>query len=81
MTTAFKSVKCVVVGDGTVGKTCMILSYSKDQFPQEYTPTVANNVDTSLTVDNQIIRLGIWDTAGQEEYDRLRATSYPLTVH
>jgi len=31
-------------------------------------------------VDGQAISLGLWDTAGQEEYDRLRPLSYPQTV-
>lgn len=32
-----------------------------------------------VTVDGRIISLNLWDTAGQEEYDRLRTLSYPQT--
>lgn len=48
--------KLVIVGDGACGKTCLLIVFSKDQFPEVYVPTVFENYVADIEVDSKQVR-------------------------
>ncbi|KAI7891478.1 Rho1 GTPase [Mucor mucedo] len=75
-----KRKKLVVVGDGFCGKTSLLHVFQYNEFPEDYVPTVFENYIVRIDLDSgKSIELSLWDTAGQEEYDRLRPLCYPET--
>ncbi|XP_033228424.1 ras-like GTP-binding protein RhoL isoform X2 [Belonocnema kinseyi] len=74
-----RPIKITAVGDGMVGKTCMLITYTRKIFPTEYVPTVFDNYPEKIMLDGNEYNVTLWDTAGQEDYERLRPLSYPHT--
>jgi small GTP-binding protein len=48
--------KLVIVGDGACGKTCLLIVFSKDQFPEVYVPTVFENYVADIEVDGKQVK-------------------------
>lgn len=71
--------KIVVVGDGAVGKTCLLSTYTTKAFPGDYIPTVLDHHSSLVDVDGSKLRLSLYDTIAHEDNDRIRPLSYPKT--
>jgi len=71
--------KLVLLGDGACGKTSLLNVFTRGFFPTVYEPTVFENYVHDIFVDGIHMELSLWDTAGQEEFDRLRSLSYDDT--
>ncbi|NXI62862.1 RHOF protein, partial [Anseranas semipalmata] len=72
-------IKAVIVGDGGCGKTSLLMVFARGDFPKVYVPTVFEKYTASFQVDGKPVKIHLWDTAGQEDYDRLRPLSYSDT--
>ena len=71
--------KCVFIGDGAVGKTSLIISYTTNGYPNEYVPTAIDTYHAVVHVDGQPLTLELCDTPGQDDFDTLRPLVYPNT--
>ncbi|XP_077157853.1 rho-related GTP-binding protein RhoH [Paroedura picta] len=70
------SVKCVLVGDAAIGKTALLLRFTSETFPDSYKPTVYENTGVEVFLDGIQISLGLWDTAGSDNFRQIRPLSY-----
>ena len=64
-----KRVKFIIIGDKTVGKSCIINQFIEKQFVNEYIPTIGSDkIMKEIEIEGKILNLEIWDTVGQEQY-------------
>ncbi|XP_070834306.1 ras-related protein Rab-23 [Chaetodon trifascialis] len=71
------AIKVVVVGNGAVGKSSMIQRYCKGVFTKDYKKTIGVDfLERQILVNDEEVRLMLWDTAGQEEFDAITKAYY-----
>ena len=69
--------KLLIIGEATVGKTCLLLRYADDSFTQNHITTIGIDFKTKfITINNSVIKLQIWDTAGQERFRTITKSYY-----
>ncbi|XP_058788905.1 ras-related protein Rab-23 isoform X2 [Phymastichus coffea] len=71
------SLKVVIVGNGAVGKSSMIQRFCKGTYTRDYKKTIGVDfLEREIEIDGEEVRLMLWDTAGQEEFDAITAAYY-----
>ncbi|XP_023997568.1 rho-related GTP-binding protein RhoV [Salvelinus sp. IW2-2015] len=73
------AISCMLVGDGAVGKTSMIVSYTTNGYPTEYKQTGFDVFSGQVQVEGAPVKIQLLDTAGQEVFDDFRSLSYSHT--
>nr|AMZ00353.1 Ras superfamily small GTPase Rab23 [Nilaparvata lugens] len=71
------AIKVVIVGNGAVGKSSMIQRYCKGTFTKDYKKTIGVDfLERQIECEGEDVRLMLWDTAGQEEFDAITKAYY-----
>ena len=70
-----KIIKCFILGDDTVGKSSLLVTFCSGWFPKDYIPFSINNYSKNLIYNQHPIKLEIFDTNGDDAYDEVRRVS------
>ena len=71
------SFKIIVIGDSGVGKSCLTTQAVRNNFEEFYTATIGFEFLTfNMRINNNVLKLQIWDTCGQEVYKSLITNFY-----
>lgn len=69
--------KMILVGDSSVGKSCLLYQYLNGQFNENTDPTIGIEFgNKEIVLDKKNIRLQLWDSAGQENYRSITRSYY-----
>ena len=69
--------KMVILGESGVGKTCVMNSFLGQKFEEEHLTTVgAEQQNKTLNIDDKIVKINLWDTAGQESFRAITKMFY-----
>eukprot|EP00301_Raphidiophrys_heterophryoidea_P023594 c7422_g1_i2.p1 GENE.c7422_g1_i2~~c7422_g1_i2.p1 ORF type:complete len:203 (-),score=70.20 c7422_g1_i2:295-903(-) len=67
----------VLIGDSSVGKSCLLLRFADDTYTENYISTIGVDFKIrTIDLDSKTIKLQIWDTAGQERFRTISNTYY-----
>eukprot|EP00768_Dysnectes_brevis_P001778 gnl/Dysnectes_brevis/1501_a1699_3386.p1 GENE.gnl/Dysnectes_brevis/1501_a1699_3386~~gnl/Dysnectes_brevis/1501_a1699_3386.p1 ORF type:complete len:238 (+),score=20.13 gnl/Dysnectes_brevis/1501_a1699_3386:93-716(+) len=70
-------VKLILIGSSTVGKSCILLRFVDDRFASLHDITIGVEFGMrTVTIDDEPIKLQIWDTAGQEQFRSITRSYY-----
>ena len=69
--------KLLIIGDSGVGKSCFLLQFTEGDFKEDHNVTIGVEYGAkSVKVDNKLVKLQIWDTAGQESFRAITRSFY-----
>lgn len=71
--------KIVMIGDGAVGKTSLLLRFADDHYPTTHMPTIGIDFKIAyMNIKRKVAKLQIWDTAGQERFKNMTSMYFKL---
>jgi small GTP-binding protein len=69
-------IKCVIVGEPSTGKSCMLISYVENRFPDDYLPATPQKYNKEVRVNDKPVDVSLWEAHSDEKYDDLRPAYY-----
>ena len=73
--------KYIIIGDPSVGKSNLLMKFAHNKFTEDYQATIGVEFGAkNISFDNQVYRIQIWDTAGQENFRSITRAYYKNSV-